>query len=235
MDKSQKSSIRIVITTVISILFVVGIMWLIFSSSYSPSSQQQNIASSSADQQSVPQQEITTTPTSTTPANQKGSNNNTTSDAENDITNTPTSIDQKSVNQGWLVIPLGASPEVQFNTSFSDTITDLGQTIPLGSLSWDPLAGPNLYTTTGKYIQVNLQVNNLGVGNEGLEIVFAGVFDQAGRYYAYQMGNSTCGNYGATEGTQTLSPDIPCIMNALFEVGQDSNSFTVKLYIKKDF
>jgi hypothetical protein len=219
MDKSQKSSIRIVITTVISILFVVGIMWLIFSSSYSPSSQQQNIASSSADQQSVPQQEITTTPTSTTPANQKGSNNNTTSDAENDITN----------------IPLGASPEVQFNKSFSDTITDLGQTIPLGSLSWDPLAGPNLYTTTGKYIQVNLQVNNLGVGNEGLEIVFAGVFDQAGRYYAYQMGNSTCGNYGATEGTQTLSPDIPCIMNALFEVGQDSNSFTVKLYIKKDF
>jgi hypothetical protein len=61
--------------------------------------------------------------------------------------------------------------------------------------------------TTGEYVQVNLTVNNLGLNTEGLEVVFAGLFDQAGRYYSYQMGNSTCGDYGATEGTQTLSPD----------------------------
>ena len=151
----------------------------------------------------------------------------------NNLPNTPTSIEPQSVNQGWLVIPLGANQVMQLDTSFSDTITDLGQTIPQGSISLAPLSSYS--ATTGKYVQVNLTVNNLGLNSEGLEIVFAGLFDQAGRYYAYQMGNSTCGEYDATEGTQTLNPDIPCIMNALFEVGQDSNSFTVKLYIKKDF
>ena len=151
----------------------------------------------------------------------------------NNLPNTPTSIDQQSVNQGWIVVPLAANQVVQLNTSFDDTITSLGQTIPQGSLSWAPLSSYS--ATTGEYVQVNLTVNNLGLNTEGLEVVFAGLFDQAGRYYSYQMGNSTCGDYGATEGTQTLSPDIPCVMNGLFEVGKDSNSFTAKFYIKKVF
>jgi hypothetical protein len=218
-ENKSKSTAPVIITTTIVIVIVVGIIWI-----------------GSTSQQSISQQNITKNPASSPLANYQASDsiaNSSTSYVSNTLPNTLTSIDQKSVDQGWIVIPLGANQIVQLNTSFDDTITDLGQTIPQGLISWAPLSSYS--ATTGKYVQVNLTVNNLGLNNEGLEVVFAGVFDQAGRYYQYMMGNSTCGNFNATEGTQTLSPDIPCIMNALFEVGQDSNSFTLKLYIKKDF
>jgi hypothetical protein len=145
------------------------------------------------------------------------------------------SITADSVKQGWSVVLLGSDPVIKDTTSFSYTITDLGDNIP-SYYPWDAnsLKVNGGVKTAGKFMQVDLKMNNTGLQNEAIQATFAGLFDQAGRSYNYNSGYSQCGANNLTESTQYLSPNIPCVEHALYEVSKDSNSFNLKLFYKKE-
>lgn len=145
------------------------------------------------------------------------------------------SITADSVKQGWSVILLGSNPLTKDTTSFSYIITDLGDNIP-NYYPWDANS-PKIkggVKTAGKFMQVNLKINNTGLRGEAIQVTFADLFDQAGRSYSYNNGYSQCGVNNLTESTQYLSPNIPCIEYALYEVSKDSTSFNLKLFYKKE-
>jgi hypothetical protein len=134
------------------------------------------------------------------------------------------------LQQGFILATIGASQITLGQTSFSDTITDLGQTISPNSLSWSPLTKD---TTTGQFVELDLTMNNNGQKGETINTVPIGIYDQVGRYYP-DSGNeqSSCGV--EPSGDQTISPDIPCIQKIVFEVGKDSTSYTYKFYYKQE-
>jgi len=134
------------------------------------------------------------------------------------------------LQQGFMLATLGASAITLGQTSFSDTITNLGQTISPNSLYWSPLG---TYTTTGQFVELDLTMNNNGQKSETINTVPIGIYDQTGRYYP-DSGNdqSSCGV--SPSGDQTISPDIPCIQKIVFEVGKDSTSYTYKFYYKQE-
>ena len=164
----------------------------------------------------------------------------TTSTSTPQLSNEPvysmTSIDQKSIDQGYSVVLIGANPVTKGSTTFSDTITDLGQNIS-GSNLWAGNAWGSsskvVETTAGHFVQVDLTINNIGMTGETIQLTSDGLFDQAGRRYSYLMGNSSCSGNGLTESDQILSPDIPCVEYMLFETGESSKSYTLKLFYKK--
>jgi len=136
------------------------------------------------------------------------------------------------LQQGFMLATIGASQITLGQTSFSDTVTDLGQTISPNSLSWSPLSN---FTTAGQFIELDLTMNNNGQEAETINTVPIGIYDQTGRYYP-DSGNdySSCGPYNSPTGDQMLSPDIPCAQKIVFEVGKDSTSYKYKFYYKQE-
>jgi len=152
--------------------------------------------------------------------------------------NTPTSIDEASLKQGWKVIALGSGHTIKDSNDFSNEIIDLGQTI-----NTDEALGFKCTTTycskentQGKFIRVDIQVNNIGLKSELVKLTPAEVFDQNGRAYDSILASNKCAdstefNYW-TLNAQTIKPNIPCFMKVLYEVSRDSTSFTTKLFYK---
>lgn len=136
----------------------------------------------------------------------------------------------RGLEQGFSLVTLGSDAVIIGKTNFSDTITNLGQTILRNSLSWSPFT--NL-TTTGQFVELDLTMNNNGQNRETIDTVPIGIYDQMGRYYPDSgHDQSSCGVGPSSD--QTISPDIPCIQKIIFEVGKDSTSYTYKFYYKQE-
>jgi hypothetical protein len=152
---------------------------------------------------------------------------------------TATSIDPKSLAEGWQVIALGSGQVSKDDNDFSVNITDLGQTIVPNDPLWGLgcLVRCQTRTTQGKFIQVDFNVNNNSLESEMMDLTPAQVFDQDGRVYGSILGINVCGSnstaYGYTIYAQNLKPGIPCVMKALYEVSQSSTSFVAKLFYRK--
>lgn len=146
---------------------------------------------------------------------------------------TPTSIDLADLNNGWQVVTIGSEKITKDGNDFSVKISDLGQTIGSNSI-W---AFGRIKTTQGKFIQVDFTINNKGLESEFLSFVESHVFDQDGRAYFTETAINVCDSNSTTDITsssQQLKPNIPCTIKALYEVSQDSTSFTAKLLYKKE-
>lgn len=174
--------------------------------------------------------------TSTPQTNQSA--NNTTTGTSNDGVPLATPADWSNapisgnVGGHWKKISLGATPVTQDGITFSQTITDLGQSIPNLNNLWGTYG--NGYTTTGKFVQVDLTMNNETQSSAVVEVVLYFLADQAGRGYQFTADRSSCGGDGFLSAPQLLEPGIPCTAHILYEVSQSSQSFNLDFDMKND-
>src|SRR5216683_157698 len=105
-------------------------------------------------------------------------------------TDATTGVQNPSDGQVERAVSVGASPVVEGDTLFSETTTDLGQSISNNKLWWPQ---DTALTTTGKFVQVDLKMIDQAFGPESIAVSVSGLYDQAGRAYAYQNDYSDCG------------------------------------------
>lgn len=174
-----------------------------------------------------------------TPAAQTA-NNTTSSSIQDDagvVLNTPADWANApiadNVGDHWKKISLGANPITEDGITYSQTINDLGQTIVASDPTWGFLTGG--ITTTGKFVQVNLTMNNDTQSSAAVEIALYYLADQAGRGYQFKETHSSCsGGADSIATPQQLEPGIPCTAEILYEVSQQSQSFNLDFDAKND-
>lgn len=138
-----------------------------------------------------------------------------------------------NVGDHWKKISLGANPITEDGITYSQTINDLGQTILASDPTWGFLTGG--ITTTGKFVQVNLTMNNDTQSSAVVEIALYYLADQAGRGYQFKETHSSCsGGTDSIATPQSLEPGIPCTAEVLYEVSQQSQSFNLDFDAKND-
>lgn len=133
------------------------------------------------------------------------------------------STDQKWQDLGYKVVEVGSDQVTEGTTTFSDSITDLGQKIAQGSMSI-PHCCDYDRTTAGKFVRVDLKINNIGLNYNEPTLSFLEIIDQDGRHYN--------AGFDSAEVKEPLTPNIPKTVSLIYEVSKDSNSFTLKFYYK---
>ncbi len=189
-----------------------------------------------------------TQPTSVpTPQNANPSANNTASSTQNNagvVLNTPADWAStpiaNNVGDHWKKISLGANAITQDGITFSDTITNLGQSISPSDNLWGQYVWSNGLkgspdVTTGDFVQVNLIMNNNTQSLASVEIALYYLADQAGRGFQWKADHSSCSNEADSINVpQQLEPGIPCAASILYEVSQQSQSFNLDFDMKND-
>ena len=178
----------------------------------------------------------TSTP-ATQNTNQTANNTTSTQDDAGVVLNTPSDWANApiagNVGDHWKKISLGANPITEDSITYSQTINDLGQTILASDPTWGFLTGG--INTTGKFVQVNLTMNNNTQSSAAVEIALYYLADQAGRGYQFKETHSSCSVGADSIATpQTLEPGIPCTARILYEVSQQSQSFNLDFDAKND-
>lgn len=135
-------------------------------------------------------------------------------------------------SSSWLKVSLGANSVTQDGVTFSQNIIDLGKSISQSDPIWQFDRG--LVSATGKYVQVDLTMNNETQGTESIQVVPYFLADQEGRGYQFTADQSDCGGSGFLSAPQILKPGIPCTAHLLFEVSQQSNSFNLDFDVMKN-
>lgn len=144
-----------------------------------------------------------------------------------------------NANGEWQKISLGANPITQEGITFSDTITNLGQSISPSDNLWGQYVWANNYgqtiTTTGEFVQVNLTMENNTQSLAVVEVVPYYLADQAGRGFQWKSDHSSCSNGADSVNVpQQLEPGISCTATILFEVSQQSQSFNLDFDMRND-
>lgn len=141
--------------------------------------------------------------------------------------------------QGFKLISLGGNSVTEDGNVFSVTLTDLGQSIPTFKIG----QGNTTRTTNGKFIKVDVTINNTGSSREGIWLTPVALYDDAGRFYNFEedmrdtdaYNKTFSGNCGSTLHQLILDADIPCTIHQIAEVGQSSKSYTAKFYYKREW
>jgi hypothetical protein len=139
-------------------------------------------------------------------------------------------------------VTLGSSPINQDGITFSYVASDLGQNLSDNAL-WRS-ASPRLFSQTktdGKFVQVDLTVVSASTTGTSAEISLNSFHDQDGRDYSgsspavFPIADQSCGTQkytGIDNNFVELRPDIPCVIHAVYEVSQNSKSYTLGFYFR---
>lgn len=194
-----------------------------------------------------PSTNTTSTPIApaTTISNTEKAANSTTSNSSDAgvVLNTPAEWESTPITDNasgeWQKISLGANPVTQEGITFSDTITDLDQSISSSNNLWGQYVWANnngqTITTTGEFVQVNLTMENNTQSSAVVEVVPYFLADQAGRGFYWESDHSSCSNGADSVNVpQQLEPGIPCTATILFEVSQQSQDFNLDFDMRND-